>query len=165
MPRRRWLTGADVAVVGEKGWEQRAIARRMVRDLNVPAHMVGRPTTREEVGLAMLSRNVYLTPKESGVPSRSHAAQVAPCEVVAGDKTDVRSSGGTCPAGGGSGRPAAMWSIWRCTPRIAGAARRRGQPGAHGLSVRLGNAWPIDKYPAQSLAATHACCRRKGRAP
>lgn len=98
MPRCRWLTGADVAVFGGKGWEQQAITMRMMRDLNVPARMVGRPTTREEVGLAMLSGNVYLTPKESAVPSWSHAALPAPCEVVAGGKTDVARLRGHMPS-------------------------------------------------------------------
>ncbi len=58
------LTGADVAVFGEKDWQQQAILKRMVRDLNIPIRIETRPTVREADGLALSSRNVYLTEAE-----------------------------------------------------------------------------------------------------
>lgn len=58
------LTGADVAVFGQKDWQQQAIIKRMVRDLNVPIRIETRPTAREADGLALSSRNVYLTKEE-----------------------------------------------------------------------------------------------------
>ncbi|WP_165177164.1 pantoate--beta-alanine ligase [Desulfovibrio sp. ZJ369] len=58
------LTGAEVAVFGQKDWQQQAIIRRMVRDLNVPIRIETRPTTREADGLALSSRNVYMTAQE-----------------------------------------------------------------------------------------------------
>ena len=54
------LVGADVAVFGAKDWQQAAVVRRMVRDLNFPVKLLIAPTRREGDGLAMSSRNAHL---------------------------------------------------------------------------------------------------------
>jgi len=51
----------DLAVFGAKDWQQAVIIQRMVKDLHFPLRMVVAPTLREEDGLAMSSRNKYLT--------------------------------------------------------------------------------------------------------
>jgi len=55
------IVSPDVAVFGAKDWQQAAVLRRMVRDLNFPLKLVVAPTLREPDGLAMSSRNQYLT--------------------------------------------------------------------------------------------------------
>ena len=54
----------DLVFFGQKDLQQAAIVRRMVRDLNLPVELVIAPTVRETDGLAMSSRNSYLSPKE-----------------------------------------------------------------------------------------------------
>jgi pantoate--beta-alanine ligase len=58
---------ADVAVFGQKDYQQQLIIRRMVADLNLPVEIVVAPTVREKDGLALSSRNAYLSDDQRAV--------------------------------------------------------------------------------------------------
>ena len=77
----------DRSYFGQKDGQQVAIVRRMVRDLNVPGEIVVVPTVRETDGLAMSSRNKYLTPEERKAATVVYRALTAAMDLYRSGET------------------------------------------------------------------------------
>jgi pantoate--beta-alanine ligase len=81
------LVAPDIAVFGEKDFQQITIIRRMVADLCMPIEILGAPTTRETDGLAMSSRNRYLTAQDrAAAPAIYKALSVARHQLQSGSR-------------------------------------------------------------------------------
>jgi pantoate--beta-alanine ligase len=82
------IVQAQVAVFGEKDYQQLAIIRRMVADLDIPVEVVGAPTVRSPDGLAMSSRNRYLSDAERARAPRIYATLRGAAERINSNERD-----------------------------------------------------------------------------
>lgn len=80
---------ADVAVFGRKDLQQLAVIRRMVRDLHIPVRIVAHETVREPNGVAMSSRNRYLSPEQMRQAEAIPAALAAAKALARGGVADA----------------------------------------------------------------------------
>ena len=80
----------DVALFGEKDFQQLLVIRRMVADLNIPVEIVGVPTVREADGLAMSSRNDYLSAAERRLAPSLYQSLCAAKEAIEAGSRDFR---------------------------------------------------------------------------
>ncbi|EMP54202.1 pantoate--beta-alanine ligase [Marinobacter santoriniensis NKSG1] len=80
----------DLAVFGEKDYQQLAVIRKMVRDLMVPVEILGGPTVREEDGLAKSSRNGYLNEQERAIAPAVYRTLKTTAEKLTNGRTDFR---------------------------------------------------------------------------
>lgn len=83
------ITRAHVAVFGQKDAQQIAVIRQMVRDLNIPVAIVVGPIIRESDGLAMSSRNAYLSAEDRRQASVLHRSLRLGEQMIGGGERDV----------------------------------------------------------------------------
>jgi pantoate--beta-alanine ligase len=82
------IAGPCRAFFGEKDWQQLAVVRRMAADLSFPVEVVGCPTVRDPDGLAMSSRNIYLTSDARAAAPVIHRALLAGAAAVEAGERD-----------------------------------------------------------------------------
>lgn len=83
------LTRCDVAIFGEKDYQQLAVLRRMTSDLALPVEVLGGALVRDDDGLALSSRNIYLSPEERRRALSLSASLRAMAEAVRGGERSV----------------------------------------------------------------------------
>jgi pantoate--beta-alanine ligase len=85
----------DVALFGEKDFQQLCVVTQMARDLDLGVRVIGAPTVRERDGLAMSSRNVYLTPEQRrAAPALYRAMKETAKQLRGGGDLDAAMAGG-----------------------------------------------------------------------
>ena len=80
----------DVAIFGEKDWQQLQVIRRMVGDLHMPIQILGHPTARDADGLAMSSRNQYLSQDERRIAPEIHRTLVEVTDALRAGRRDYQ---------------------------------------------------------------------------
>ncbi len=83
-------TTPNIAIFGEKDYQQLKIIQRLVKDLNIPTKVLGAPTIREPDGLALSSRNGYLdATARNNAPNLHKALVMAAASISAGENLDL----------------------------------------------------------------------------
>jgi len=138
------VVAPDVAFFGEKDFQQLVLVRRMVRDLDFPAAIVGVPTVREPDGLALSSRNAYLSPDERTRAATLYRALRAGASVSARGQQAVLDAARAVLAD----QPALAVEYLELRDPELGPAPPRG-PARLLVAARLGATRLIDNVPVQ----------------
>ena len=135
---------ADIAVFGEKDWQQLAVVRRLSADLDIGTEILGAPTVREADGLAMSSRNRYLSAGERQVAGNLPRIMARVAARIAGGAD----AAATCEAGAQDLVAAGFRSVDYLECRDGASLALSDGPGARLFAAaHLGRARLIDNVP------------------
>ncbi len=134
----------DRAYFGRKDYQQLAVIRQMVRDLNTPVEIIGCPTVREPDGLAMSSRNAYLTPDERQRALALSRALIAAREAIVGGERDPAAVEATMRAVVEAARPTGIDYVSVVDPVTLQPIERIAGPVLAALAVWFGRTRLID---------------------
>lgn len=137
----------DVAYFGEKDYQQLLVIRRLARDLDIPARIAGVATVREADGLALSSRNAYLSPRERRIaPMLARVLRAIAAALVRAPEAAAREL-----AAGRAALEEAGFAVEYLELRDAGTLAARasaaGAPARVFAAVRLGKTRLIDNTP------------------
>jgi pantoate--beta-alanine ligase len=139
--------GVDVACFGEKDYQQLQLIRRLARDLEIPVRIEGVPTVREPDGLALSSRNIYLTPAERLVAPLLHRTLEDVASRIVRDgvgSSDAAAEGSAALLRAGF---AQVDYLEICDAETLEPLARRDRPGRILVAAQLGNTRLIDNIP------------------
>ncbi len=157
------IVAPDVAFLGEKDAQQLAVVRRLAADLDLPVEIVGVPTVREPDGLAMSSRNAWLSNPEREAAARLHQALEA--------GRDAAQTAGATPATVGDAVAAALAAEARFAVEYVAVVDRDsfalpetlGERSLIVAAARLGTTRLIDNLPALPSSAPAEGARHSTR--
>src|SRR6201996_3251242 len=146
------IVGPDVAYFGQKDAQQAAVIKRMVRDLDLPVRIEVMPTVREEDGLAMSSRNVYLEPADRlRAVALSRAVAAAEQQALALDSLDAGLAAARIELAAAAIEPEYLEA--RDAETLEPAERlRAGRPVLIAVAAQVGGARLIDNVLVEPIA-------------
>lgn len=139
----------DLACFGEKDYQQLQIIRRVVRDLDIPVRIEGVPTVREADGLALSSRNRYLTPPERAIAPALHQVLASTAANIEGGSEVAAAMAAGCAELERAGFSKIDYLEARDAESLA-PLRRADRPGRVLAAVWLGKTRLIDNLPIKA---------------
>lgn len=136
----------DLAIFGEKDYQQLQVIRRFVSDLNIPVRILGGPIIRESDDLALSSRNRYLTPEERKTAARFPAILRSTAYAISQGAPIEQSLSAACKEILGSGFDSVDYVELRNASDLS-AATDLGAPARLFGAVRIGATRLIDNWP------------------
>jgi pantoate--beta-alanine ligase len=137
----------DIAIFGEKDYQQLQVIKRLARDLDIPVEILGGATVREADGLALSSRNAYLKLEERGVAPALHQAMQRAAKAVLGGEATASASERAIKEILAAGFASVDYLEFRDAETLAPAKKQGERPLRLIAAARLGATRLIDNIP------------------